>query len=437
MSRRWERRLLVAAIAAGIALRLAYVIATHGHRLAGDEYEYDLEGRFLAAGHFLWSTTPYGVAHATMWKAPGYPLFVGLLYDVLGSGKYDRVLVFQAIVLTPFVVGLTWLLGRRLFGAGVAVAAAWVAALYPNVWQFHVRLYSEAIADPLSLLVLVSSVGVAFGLAKRAITPRRAALVGLALGLTLLVRPSSILLLPAVAVAWWAAAGARRGTLLVCITAAVTIVTVVPWTLRNRSVDPSHLVPISMQSASGYGTFNDDAAHDARFPWAWRALPSQDLDLLGPHAPHRSDASLYAALVRRERRYISKHPASVLHAFYWNGLRRLWDLRAPSQALFEVPFEGRTRAVTATGLYMYWGLLALTLAGLVALWRRGRRGLVLALLAMALAGSVVYTSDAGTRYRTVYEPLIGIVACSVLVPVSERTLARRRAATEPADVVAA
>jgi hypothetical protein len=38
-------------------------------------------------------------------------------------------------------------------------------------------------------------------------------------------------------------------------------------------------------------------------------------------------------------------------------------------------------------------------------------------LALALAASVVFTIDAGTRYRAPLEPLIAVLACSaVLVP---------------------
>ncbi|HVS29336.1 MAG TPA: hypothetical protein VHE14_07270, partial [Solirubrobacteraceae bacterium] len=91
MLRRWlsevdrrERTLLVAAILLGLAVRVGYVLITGGHHLTGDEPEYDIEGRFLVHGHFLWSTTPYGIAHASMWKAPIYPAWVGVWYALIG-----------------------------------------------------------------------------------------------------------------------------------------------------------------------------------------------------------------------------------------------------------------------------------------------------------------------------------------------------------------
>src|SRR5207249_27094 len=88
---------LAGAMVVALAIRLAYVAITHGHPLAGDEPEYDIQGRFAAIGHWFWSVTPYGVAHPSLWKAPGYPAWVGAWYHVFGAGHYDRVLAVQTL----------------------------------------------------------------------------------------------------------------------------------------------------------------------------------------------------------------------------------------------------------------------------------------------------------------------------------------------------
>ncbi len=72
----------------------------------------------------------------------------------------------------------------------------------------------------------------------------------------------------------------------------------------------------------------------------------------------------------------------------------------------------------------YWPLLVLALLGLALAWRQGRRRLVLAVAALALATSIVYTTDAGTRYRAPLEPLIVVLATAAAV--SARREARRR-----------
>src|SRR3954454_3464503 len=84
------------AIVAGIALlgfvvRLVFVLAFRNHVLLGDEIEYDIEGRFIAHGHWFWSTTPSGIPHPSIWKAPGYPAFVGAIYWLLGSSATHAV----------------------------------------------------------------------------------------------------------------------------------------------------------------------------------------------------------------------------------------------------------------------------------------------------------------------------------------------------------
>ena len=188
----------------------------------------------------------------------------------------------------------------------------------------------------------------------------------------------------------------------------VAVLVIAPWTVRNAIVLHG-FVPISLQDAALYGTFNATSAHDPVFPYAWRREPPSAAALFDPHHP-LPDVTLRAKLIHLGESYISAHPESVPAAFFWNGLSRLWDIRRRSRALAEVPFEGRSRLVTNLGLDAYVLLLPLALLGL---WRaRRRRSLVLGVLAIALGASIVFTVDAGTRYRATLEPLIAILACA-------------------------
>jgi len=419
MSARWgavprrERLLLGAIVGIALVVRIAYVALHGGAPLNGDEIEYALEGKLAAHGHWLWSTTPYGIAHASIFKAPLYPAWVGAWFSVFG--EHARVVMFAQAFISAGTVALTWLLARRLFGPTVALASAGVMAIYPFAFQYDGRLYSEALATPLTVLIL-------WAVLERAPTAGRAAAVGALLGVSLLLRPSSIFLLAVVAVAWALSGGVRRGVPMAALCAAVAALVVAPWTVRNAVVTGA-FVPISAQDAAASGTFNDDAAHDPVYPWAWRPVPTRDRDVFDPAHP-RPDAVWRAELLRRARAYVSAHPDAVPKALFWNGLVRTWDLRTPARILDEVPFEGRSRGLTEVGLGMYWVLLALSLAGL---WRLRRRlTLFLPVLTAVLAMAVVFTVDGGTRYRAEVEPLVVMLACSSAVPAYRWLRARLR-----------
>jgi MYXO-CTERM domain-containing protein len=407
--RRWpalasERRWLVAAIVLGLVVRLLYVLLTRHFALAGDEIEYDYEGRMIVAGHWWWSTVPYGIAHASANKAPLYPLWVATWYWLFGH--HALLVRFVQIPLGALVIWLSWLLARRLFGPRVAIATAFVVALYPLAWQYEELLYPESLATPLVLAFLVLALT---GQPSR----RRSVWAGVVLGVALLVHPTTVIVLAPLVISLLVRVGWVRGVGLTALTVAVAVVLVAPWTIRNAIVEHG-FVPISLEDAAAYGTFNPVSAHDPVFPYAWRPVDASTAYLYDTR--HRlGDVAFRDRLDHYAINYIEQHPTSVLAAFFWNGLSRLWDISHISHSLAQVRAEGRSRPVTYVGLYCYYVLLALAL---VALWRwRRRRELVWPLLALALAASLINTIDSGTRYRAPLEPLIAMLACSaVLVP---------------------
>jgi len=392
--------MLWAAIGLGLVVRLAYALATHDHALAGDQVEYHQQGVFFSEGHWWWSRTPFGVPHASLAKAPVYPLWVGALYSI--GGVHPGLVKTAQVVFGVAVIVLTWALAKRLFGPRAAIAAAFGVAIYPMAFQYEELLYSEAIATPLLLAVLVL-----------AWTRRpgvwRAVTTGVVLGLAMLTRPSLGVLGAAIVVAWVALAGWRRGIVLTALAGIVAALVIAPWAIRNHHVDGG-FVPISYQDAAFYGVFNDEAAHDDAHPWAWRPVPAGYLKVLEQPT---SDHEFAARLRKLGRDYVRKHPTSVLKAFYWNGINRTFDVRTPPSAQYEAPFEGRVGWFSKLGA---WSYLFVALAALAGLWRhRRRRGLVLAVLALFFATAVAYTGDGGTRYRAPLEPLIAILAVAAFV----------------------
>jgi 4-amino-4-deoxy-L-arabinose transferase-like glycosyltransferase len=399
-----ERRWLIAAIVLGLVVRFVYVLLTRHLPLRADQVEYDYEGHMIAEGHWWWSKAPYGIPHPSANKAPLYPLWLGFWYSLFGH--HPLLVRFLQVPIGAVVIWLSWLLARRLFGPRVAIAAAFLVAMYPLAWQYEELLYSESLATPLTLAFLVLTLT---GRPSR----RRAALAGVVLGVALLVRPTSIIVVAPLAVSLVLRVGWRRALALSALAVGVAVVVVAPWTIRNAFVEHGFL-PISLEDEAAYGTFNPVSANDPVFPYAWRPYPSSIAAIANPRL-HLSDLKLRARLDQYAIDYVKQHPSSLVKAFFWNGLSRLWDVRRPSRELAEVNAEGRSRPVSIAGLCFYYVLFPLALIGL---WRwRRRRELLWPVLALALAASVVFTIDAGTRYRAPLEPLIAVLACSaVLVP---------------------
>jgi 4-amino-4-deoxy-L-arabinose transferase-like glycosyltransferase len=400
---RYERWLLAGAMGAAFVAVVAYVLASRPHALAGDEPEYHLQGLFFTEGKLWWSTTPFGEAHASAWKAPGYPAWVGLWYSLLGAVPI-RVELVQAL-LAPVTVLLTWVLARRFFGPPAAVLAAWLVALFPLAFEYYGLLYPEAIAVPLTLAALAVVLG-------REPSRGRVIAAGLLLGVNLLVRPTSFFLVAAFAAAWIVAAGWRRGFAASAATVAIAALVVVPWTVRNAVVNDGGLIPISVQDAAAFGTFNELSANDPDYPYAWR-INQEALEGIVDLRRPISDAEFRSRVQDAALDYIAEHPLSVPQAFFWNGIVRFWDLRPPSQSLQEARTEGRSTKFRAVGLGIYYVLLPLALVGL---WRARRRLEVVApALALAAVASLAFTVVATTRYRAPLEPLVAIMAAYALV----------------------
>ncbi len=394
-----RHRLLAGIVLAGLLVRVAYVLATRDWALRGDEIEYAAEGRFFAAGHPWWSALPYGIPHPSLWKAPAYPAWVGAWFSVLGP-SLTLMRLAQALASCVTIV-LTWALGRRLWGESVGLAGAAVVAVHPFAWDYDVGLFPEVFATPLTLLVLLLVL-------ERPAGPRRAAVVGALVGVSLLIRPTAGLLLAPVLVALALRLGLRRGVALTALAGVSAALVLAPWAYRNHRV-AGGFVPVSIQDSALYGTFNDDAAHDRTYPWAWRPVTRRDLDLFRRAQP-LGDVALRSRLLQRARSYIADHPASLADAFFWNGLSRLWDVRRPARVLEDAQINGRSRPLTAIALALHWILLPLALLGL---WRARRRpALVWPLVALALAAAVVFSTAAATRYRVPFEPVIALLAAS-------------------------
>jgi 4-amino-4-deoxy-L-arabinose transferase-like glycosyltransferase len=171
----------------------------------------------------------------TAWLAPVYPYLLAGIFKLFGV--YTLPSFFFALSLNILFSAATcvpiFYAGKRVAGLGVASAAAWLWALFPNA----IIIPFEWIWDTsLSALLVAVLLWATLELAES----RRLldwSLYGLLWGLTLLTNPAAALLLPVFLA--WAAYRTRGYTpasntfLRPLLAAAITILCCVPWTVRN------------------------------------------------------------------------------------------------------------------------------------------------------------------------------------------------------------
>lgn len=226
---------------------------------------YIVTARSLAAGEgYRYLGEPFQV------RPPGFPLliapFVGSLPD-----DFFPINFFVACFGAAGVV-LLFLHARPRLGFGLALLVAAAVWLNPNYQRLSTQVMSDVPGTTLLLLCL---------LVERWATARpswrREVVLGLAIGLSAYVRMTAILLIPAIllsrllrpgaprATAWTASRAAQRLLLF----AAIAVLALLPWTVRNHLNPPSS--PAEQTLLYSYGTANfrvDPSDPDsALLPW--------------------------------------------------------------------------------------------------------------------------------------------------------------------------
>jgi 4-amino-4-deoxy-L-arabinose transferase-like glycosyltransferase len=221
---------LCALLAAAFAARLVFCALVVGIDRApsGDEVDYHTIAVNLAdgAGYRLEN------GELSARRPPLYPVVLSILYRAFGASA--ALARFFQVLLGTALVALVFFATRRLFTPGTA----WIAAALTAVNPYLVFISAYVLTENLYAVLLLWGVHLAAKTPVVAGNPRRAGLVGLALGLATLCRPTAWL------VALWAAGFGvilgggplkgrfARGAVLV----AVVFATLLPWAMRNHAV---------------------------------------------------------------------------------------------------------------------------------------------------------------------------------------------------------
>jgi len=237
-----DRWLLAAILLIATMMRATYLVeisqAPDFDRPQFESQYHDYWARALVRGDW---TPPRGVTdpdipHRTYFRSPGYPYFLASTYWIGWEGYLWPRLIQMFLGLASCL--LVFALARRWFGS---VAALVAAALQGGYWVF-IFFEGEFMAPSLLVFLILIVLGSVSRWTVR-MTPRDAALAGVASGLSALVRPNMLVLIP-VFLLWavWIERRRRDGTdwkgfaRAAAIFACTAALVILPATLRNHRV---------------------------------------------------------------------------------------------------------------------------------------------------------------------------------------------------------
>jgi 4-amino-4-deoxy-L-arabinose transferase-like glycosyltransferase len=222
---------------AALALRLLFILRFPG--VTTDSFVYgDIAKNWLQ--HGIYGLSGVDDISPTYIRLPGYPAFLAAAFAIFGMEHYRAVLLLQ-IVVDIGTCFLTADLARRLVSPRAARFAFLLSALCPFLANYVANALTETWEVFFTVLALdLAMVGLE--------TLRESSLkpwvgCGLAIGAAILLRPDGALLLFAIEaylfalLVWWRKTRTGVSALHVfrsgLILGAVSLATLVPWTLRN------------------------------------------------------------------------------------------------------------------------------------------------------------------------------------------------------------
>lgn len=413
--------------AAGLAIRVGFVVLVAGDRpIIGDAEAYYLYGQSIGAGRGM-VTVQHGILLdqvtdpvPTAQLPPLFSYLLGL-FNAVGITSVWAQKMAVAVVgsLTPVLLGGAGReLGRGLSpttdrGPVVGVVAAALAAVYPFLWVVDGSLMSETLYG----VLLAGMLWVVLH-ARHRPTLGWFAAAGVLLGLAALARGEVLLVGGLViAIIGIGTGGAwTRRVALVGTAAAMCVVMLVPWTVRNLMVFEEPVL-IATNSNGVFVGANCAETYDGELLGLWF------FNCYGEAPP--GDESQQAVEYRRRAVAYARDNLDRLPVVAAARVGRVWGVFRPAQQADYDTLEGRVREVTIAGFVMYYPLVLAAIGGAVALARRDRiaaAALISVPLSVTLIAMAIYGS---TRFRFSAEPALVLLA-AVGLTMGLAWLAQRR-----------
>ncbi|HTX47718.1 MAG TPA: glycosyltransferase family 39 protein [Solirubrobacteraceae bacterium] len=420
------RRTLGAILVLALIVRVGVIVATPHFKPINDSADYDRYAVSLVqSGRFPDSQLTPG---PTAFRAPLFPLALAAAYEVVGAGstttRWAAGRVLEALFGTV-TVALIALIALRIWNRRVALIAAAITAVYPPLILIGSSLMSESLFIPLNLAAVLAAL-----VTRDARGTRRLSWsvgTGVLTGLAALARSTDLILVLPIAFIVWSERPrlSMRSLRAPAIAVAATLLTLVPWLVRDANVMHT-FVPITDESGyAAVGTYNSYAQTRTDDPALYTppVLEARKLERL---ARGLNEAQFSSKLDTLSLDYIDAHPSSVLKTAYWTTLRLL-DLTGTAFEQSIEPTWGFPGWLAVVSVYAFWLVALLAVAG--ACSRAARRApWSFWICPIALLATTVLLIGA-TRYRTPADPWIVLLAALAVASGAQRRRSARGGGT--------
>jgi 4-amino-4-deoxy-L-arabinose transferase-like glycosyltransferase len=403
---------LTGIVASGLAFRVGYVLLVTRHQNGKfyDSFWYGVTANELKQGQFF--RAPFS-SMPTAAHPPLTSLLLGSVNFVVGLHAGTTVQRLTMAVLGAAVVLCVGLLGRAVAGPWVGLTAAGLAALAPNFWIPSGIVMSETPAMLFMALILLAVVRL-----RRSPTFVSAGLVGAACAGEALVRAELVLFIPGLLVPAALAVTRlplRRRFGLLGIGLLAAAIVLAPWVGRNLA---------AFQDATYISTGEGIALLGANCPQTYSGayLGSWTLKC-ATSGSSAVDESVQSSRDQHAAVQYAEHHAGRLPVVVAARIGRLWDFYQPIQMADGDVNEGRPVPASLAGLWVYYALLPLGIAGIAILRRRRIRQWYLLVPAgvVTLVSALVFGQ---VRFRAPFEVCLVVLAAPELVLLASG-LARR------------
>lgn len=394
-------------------LRAVFALAVAPHSLnhSGDPRFFHLAANLLADGNGYIAPLPFLDHHSVIPSSEHPPLWSALLavFSVVGARSYEAH-ELVACAVGAATIACVGVLGRRVAGPRVGLGAACLAAIYPVYVAMDGSLMSE---PPYALAVALCMVA-AFRVVERP-TTRRAAALGLAIGLATLVRGEAIGLLVVLLVP--VALQLPRGQRLrrAAIVFGVAAVTIAPWAIRNTTTFDRPLLVSTEDGPVIAGANCGITYHGSNIGyWVSTCLPRG----------HDRNTAFRSDRLRRVGLDYARAHAARLPLVEGVRLLRTFGLWQPVRHVYFA--EGRMLPGRSLAVAVCWAVLGLGLAGAWTL-RRRLDALSIMLAPLVLAVGTTLIAFGYPRFRYAADVSVIVLAAVALDRAAKARAAPRRA----------